>query len=157
MTQEQMDTILTMLQAAYPKSLSKDPTTLLVWYGALGHLDYDLVFKAGQSMIRRCQWPSISEIWKSITTDSLPTKAEIKSQLTSQIGQQIINTNDMHYIAKKIWNILGGYSGISGMTDTSWDIAFEREYKEAYGDWFERASTPEGIFLLEGQRREQLK
>ena len=39
------------------------------------------------------------------------------------------------------------------MDSTTWDIAFEREYKEAYQDWFERISTPEGMFLLDYQKK----
>ncbi len=150
MTQAQMNTILVMLDAAYPNLFPKKDieVAVLVWYSDLGHLPYKTVERAAADMRKRCKWPSIAEMWVSIISVSSPYRAEIKMEIQHQIGSGNGSTRTLHQISKRIWDSLGGYATISRMEAGLFETVFNREYPDAAKWWFDLATKPENAAMI---------
>ena len=164
MTKPELAEIMTTLGAAYPhafpKTREEQEVTLMVWYADLGHLPHDLMVKAAAHMRKRCEFPSIAEMWKSVLVIAgAPTRAKIRNEIGQRLKGVAVSRSlvEVHPITNMIWASADGYAGIHGLDAISFDFMFNREYAEARQRWFDQVSKPENVeVLLTGTEREQI-
>ncbi len=153
MTKSQMDIIMLAIASAYPNAFPKTKDEMqvvtMVWYADVGHLDYDLVGNAAAHMRKRCQWPSIVELWRSVLLIcGLPDYFEVKQQIAAYIdkGSQkfVLST-----LAKRVYDAYGTrYDHVNA--DKMYDSTLRKCYAEAVEWWTSEWGKPEHADLLLG-------
>lgn len=159
-----IDGIVTSLQVIYPKAFPAETqqmkALIAVWYNDLGHIPPEILTKASQYLRRNEDWPTIAAMWRSIrAVANIPSAYIVKEALEAELEKR--SRNELSYIAdpmlRQIWNSLGGYMGIKELNQTSFEINYRYEYEMAAKEWFENATKPENVHLLQPTEVKQIE
>jgi len=144
MKKSEMNLIMVGLGAAYPRAFPKTKAELhavaMVWYADLGHLDAGLVERAAAHMRKRCEWPSIAELWRSVMlVCGLPDYFTVKQEIVAHLAPM---NKDLSMFAKRVF--LGyGNRYDHRHADRYYDQTLRKCYDEALQWWMSRWTLPE--------------
>ncbi len=160
MKKSEMNLIMVGLGAAYPRAFPQTEAELqavaIVWYADLGHLDAVLVDKAAANMRKRCEWPSIAELWRSVLTlAGMPDYYTVKQEIAVHREGGLA---DLSMLTKRVYDAYGDAWDHRHADGRFYDQSLRKCYDEAvewYGNGMMDAANV-GL-LMEQYNKKQLR